>query len=60
MAQQYFGHYLHSVLYTADPSSGITPFGKAFENEIFDSLFSNSYFTTPINGHCNETYHRTV
>ena len=28
MAQQYFGYYLYSVLYTADPGS-ITSFDKA-------------------------------
>ena len=54
MAQQYFGYYLYSVLYTADPS-GIAPFGKTLQNEVFDSFLSDSYFTTPICGQCNET-----
>ena len=37
MAQHYFGYYLYSVLYTADPS-GIATFGKALQNEILASL----------------------
>ena len=46
MAKQHSGNYLHSVLYTANPSCSIT-FDKTLQNEISDSFPGDSHFTTP-------------
>ena len=46
-----------SVLHTVDPSS-TAAFGKALQNEICDSFFSDSYFATSISSNC--AFHRTV
>ena len=44
--KQYFGYSLYSVFYTVDPNS-ITTYDKTLQNEIFDSILSDIYITTP-------------